>query len=87
MPNTDLEKVIVAKAGDIIPAWENEGAGAALKLWRDLDQFIAGKRNALSPEVQDLVLQLEFFMEGHPESELGDLQHALHCARIAVGVE
>jgi hypothetical protein len=87
MPNKELEKEIVAKAEDIIHARENEGEEAALGLWQSLDQSIVGKRNTLSPEVLDLVLQLEFFIEGHPESDLSDLQHVLYCARVAVGIK
>jgi hypothetical protein len=86
-PNTadkDLEAKILAKADEILRIYESEGEAASYELWLTLDSLTALKRNILREEFFDLLTQLEFFMEGHPESDLGDLRHALYVAQATV---
>jgi len=70
--------------GDILEAYKNHGTEAALKLWQELDTFVSGKRNGLSPKGLDLVLQLEFFMEEHPETEWNDVVNAYYSAKASL---
>jgi hypothetical protein len=79
-----LEANIIAKTGDILEVCKSQGKEAAFDLYRDFDAFIAGKRDALSPSVLDLVLQLEFFMEEHPETEWNDVVNAYYAAKASL---
>jgi hypothetical protein len=87
METKELEREIVRRAETILPIYENEGADAAFKQWQEIDQLTTGKRKMLSAEILDLVLQLEFLLEGHPESDLSDLNHALYVAKVTTKKE
>jgi hypothetical protein len=75
------EKELITRTEVILRSYESDGADAAFKLWQELDRLISGKRNMLSREVLDLVLQLEFFMENHPETEWNDVVNTFYLAK------
>jgi hypothetical protein len=81
LPEQKIEEIIVTKTGNILSTRKNHDKEAALKLWQELDAFVSCKRNSLSPKVLDLVLQLEFFMEEHPETEWNDVVNAYYLAK------
>lgn len=83
--NKMMENRIVCEADVVLKMYETEGANSAIARWREFDEsVVAGNRNRLSAPVLDLVLELEFFLEGNHEVEFSDLLHSLYVARVSL---